>query len=156
MLSTKAFFISSSHFHILLTSQTIVKMSGGGVDIMDRFWSAPPVSRTIVAAMLVESALVHSGLVSGTRVIFYTSWIFKFPPELWRLLSSFLLTGGGLSFLFDLYFSKSTSHTAQLNMLTNLQCLHMLLVWSSPLQGSLNRVTSSPMFSSWPPSFWYV
>ncbi|KAI1611918.1 Der1-like family-domain-containing protein [Exophiala viscosa] len=79
-------------------------MSGGGVDIMDRFWSAPPVSRTIVAAMFVESALVHSGLVNGMRVVFYTPSIFKFPPELWRILSSFLLTGGGLSFLFDLYF----------------------------------------------------
>lgn len=57
--------------------------------------------------MFVESVLVHSGLVNAMRVIYYTPWIFKFPPELWRLLSSFVLTGGGLSFVFDLYFSES-------------------------------------------------
>ncbi|KAJ9495773.1 hypothetical protein LTR99_010683 [Exophiala xenobiotica] len=90
-------------------------MSGGGVDIMDRFWSAPPVSRTIVAAMFVESALVHSGLISGMRVVYYTPWIFKFPPELWRLISSFILTGGGFSFVFDLYFMFTYASGLELN-----------------------------------------
>ena len=57
--------------------------------------------------MFLESALVHSGLINGMRVVYDTPLIFKFPPELWRLLSSFLLTNGGFSFVFDLYFSKS-------------------------------------------------
>ncbi|KIW76117.1 hypothetical protein Z517_10862 [Fonsecaea pedrosoi CBS 271.37] len=90
-------------------------MSGGGVDIMDRFWSTPPVTRTIVAAMFVESALVHSGLVSGMRIVYHTPWLFKFPPELWRLLSSFLLTGGGFSFVFDLYFMYTYASGLELN-----------------------------------------
>jgi Derlin-2/3 len=64
-------------------------------------------NRTIVAAMAIESILVHSGLVSGFYVIFMTDFIFKFPlPELWRILTAFLLTGGGFSFVFDLYFSR--------------------------------------------------
>lgn len=58
--------------------------------------------------MFVESALVHSGLVNYMRVMYMTPLLFKFPPELWRLLSSFILTGGGFNFVFDLYFSKST------------------------------------------------
>lgn len=74
-------------------------------DIAEKFWSAPPVTRTIVAAMFLESALVHSGLVSYRLVLIHTSWLFKLPPQLWRLLSCFLLTGGGFSFVFDLYFS---------------------------------------------------
>ena len=57
--------------------------------------------------MFVESVLVHSGLVDGRYVVFYLPWVFKFPlPEVWRFLTSFLLTGGGFSFVFDLYFSK--------------------------------------------------
>jgi len=82
---------------------------------MDRFWSAPPVTRTIVAAMFAESALVHGGLVNPMRVIYYTPWIFKFPPELWRLLSSFILTGGGFSFVFDLYFMFTYASGLELN-----------------------------------------
>lgn len=58
--------------------------------------------------MFVESVLVLSGLVNGYYIIFGSEYIFKFPlPELWRLVSSFLLTGGGFNFVFDLYFSIS-------------------------------------------------
>ena len=71
-----------------------------------------------MAAMFVESALVHSGLVGGMRVIFDNRSIFRFPPELWRLLSSFLLTGGGFSFVFDLYFSTLTLAQLHEMMLT--------------------------------------
>lgn len=56
--------------------------------------------------MFVESALVHGGLMSPMRIIHATPLLFKFPPELWRLLSSFLLTGPDFSFVFDLYLSK--------------------------------------------------
>lgn len=55
--------------------------------------------------MFVESALVHGGLLNPMSIVFYPPWILKFPPEIWRLLSSFILTGGGFSFVFDLYFS---------------------------------------------------
>ena len=61
-----------------------------------------------MAAMFAESALVHSGLLGGMLVIFNSAQIFTFPPQLWRLLSPFLLTGGGFSFVWDLYFSKSS------------------------------------------------
>lgn len=68
------------------------------------------IGRTIVAAMFVESALCHGGLISLRTVVYHTPWIFKFPPELWRLFSAFLLTGGGFNFVFDLYFSTSISN----------------------------------------------
>ncbi|RMD41400.1 hypothetical protein DV735_g3740, partial [Chaetothyriales sp. CBS 134920] len=72
---------------------------------MDYFWAAPPVSRTIVAAAFVESALVYRGLISFYWVPFAPSLIFKlWVPEIWRLLTPFCLTGGGLAFVFDLYF----------------------------------------------------
>lgn len=63
--------------------------------------------RTLVVAMFAESLLCHGGILAIQRVFFYTPWIFKFPmPEVWRLFTPFLLTGGGFSFVFDLYFSK--------------------------------------------------
>lgn len=72
-------------------------------------------TRTLVAAMFVESAFVHGGLISPMRVVYYTPFIFKFPPELWRLVSSFILTGGGFSFVFDLYFTYTYASGLELN-----------------------------------------
>jgi hypothetical protein len=43
------------------------------------------------------------------RVIFYTPWLFKIFPEVWRLATPFMLTSGGIGFIFDLYFCKSFS-----------------------------------------------
>lgn len=44
------------------------------------------------------------GLLPGYHVIFHVFYIWKFPPELWRIPTSFLLTGSGLGLLFDTYF----------------------------------------------------
>ncbi|EYE99516.1 centromere/microtubule-binding protein Cbf5, partial [Aspergillus ruber CBS 135680] len=71
---------------------------------MDQFWSAPPVTRTLTALTFAQSILVYGGLHNAYYVPFLTSLVFKFPPEVWRLGSSFLLTGPQLDFLFDLYF----------------------------------------------------
>jgi Der1-like family len=68
------------------------------------FWSAPPVTRTLVAATVAESILCHGGLLSFNYVIFYKPYLFKLLPDVWRLFTPFLLTGGGLGFIFDLYF----------------------------------------------------
>lgn len=102
---------------------------------MDRFWSAPPVSRyvcptlqptgnrslanysprTIVAAMAVESVLVYGGLLSGYWVVFAPEFLWKLPPQLWRICSAFLLTNRGLNALFDLYFTWVYSTGLELN-----------------------------------------
>ncbi|KAJ6021632.1 derlin-1 [Penicillium herquei] len=68
------------------------------------FWAAPPVSRTITALTLVQSVLVHGGVLSGYYVLFLPSHVFRLLPQIWRLATPFLLTGPKLSFFFDLYF----------------------------------------------------
>ncbi|KAI9782028.1 MAG: hypothetical protein M1816_002137 [Peltula sp. TS41687] len=71
---------------------------------MDVFWAAPPVSRTLAAATLTTSVLVHSRILSARYIIYYTPWLFKLPPDLWRLVTPFLLTEPGLSIILDTYF----------------------------------------------------
>ena len=44
------------------------------------------------------------GLLPGYHVIFHTFYIFKIPPQIWRVPTSFLLTGSGLGLVFDTYF----------------------------------------------------
>jgi Derlin-2/3 len=72
--------------------------------VMEMFWRMPAVARTVSASALVLSLAVHMGLLSGYRVIYHTYYIFKILPELWRVPTSFLLTGSGLSMVFDTYF----------------------------------------------------
>lgn len=63
--------------------------------------------RTLTALTLITSLLVYGGLLSFARVVFYLPWIFKFPvPEIWRLFTSFWMTGPSLSILFDTYFCE--------------------------------------------------
>ena len=65
----------------------------------------------MTALTLATSLLVHGHILSGSRVVFYLPWIFKFPlPEVWRFFTSFWVTGGGLSILFDTYFCEPTHH----------------------------------------------
>lgn len=61
--------------------------------------------RTLTALTFVQSALVYGGLLSAYRVIFRSDLVFKLLPEIWRVITPFLLTGPKLSFLLDLYFS---------------------------------------------------
>ncbi|KAK2732477.1 centromere/microtubule-binding protein cbf5 [Onygenales sp. PD_40] len=71
---------------------------------MDVFWAAPVVSRTLTAAAFAQSLLVHGGLMNVQLVLFHLPWIFKIFPDVWRLVTPFLLTGPGFDFIFDLYF----------------------------------------------------
>ncbi|KAF1981157.1 DER1-domain-containing protein [Aulographum hederae CBS 113979] len=71
---------------------------------MDVFWSWPPVTRTITVAALVTSILVHGGLLSLAYVAFLPYRILRFPPEIWRLVSAFLVTGPKFAVIMDPYF----------------------------------------------------
>lgn len=69
-----------------------------------------------MAAIGAESLLVHGGLISGYRVMFSLSYLLKFPfPELWRLVTPFLLTGGGFNALWDMYMFWTYATQLELN-----------------------------------------
>lgn len=60
--------------------------------------------RTIAASAFTLSILVYTGVIPGYYVIYYPQSLFWLPPQLWRLVTSFLITGPQLSILFDTYF----------------------------------------------------
>jgi hypothetical protein len=74
---------------------------------MSRLLSSPLItSRSIITAMLAESALCIMGILPVELVIFRWPTFFQIPPQLWRLVTPFFLTGGGINMLFDIYFSQ--------------------------------------------------
>jgi Derlin-2/3 len=60
--------------------------------------------RTVAAAAALLSFGIHFGVLPGNYFIFHHMFLFKFLPELWRPVTSFLITGSGLNMLFDTYF----------------------------------------------------
>ncbi|KAI1100147.1 Der1-like family-domain-containing protein [Jackrogersella minutella] len=73
-------------------------------DIVSAYMNTPPVARTVASAVFLCSVGVYTGMLNPDPFIFHYSLLFKFPPGLYRLVTSFLLTGSGLGVLFDTYF----------------------------------------------------
>lgn len=62
---------------------------------------------TLVAAVLTTSVLVHTGIVSPYPVLFVSEKLLQLPPkipEIWRLITPFLITGPKFGLLMDTYF----------------------------------------------------
>lgn len=74
------------------------------------------INRTVVAAIAAESLLVHGGILNGYLILFHLPALLKFPfPQVWRLVTPFLLTGGGFNALWDLYMFWQYTTQLELN-----------------------------------------
>nr|CAD70861.1 putative protein [Neurospora crassa] len=75
-------------------------------EIMAAYWQAPPMARTLATAILVTSIMAYFGPLPISWIYFDESRLFKLPPELWRLVTSFLLSSPQLGIVLDPYFGK--------------------------------------------------
>ncbi|KAK3326472.1 Der1-like family-domain-containing protein [Apodospora peruviana] len=73
-------------------------------EVMDAFWRAPPMARTLASAILITSMGIYFGPLPSTWFYFTEDRLFRLPPEIWRLASNFLLSGPKLSIVMDPYF----------------------------------------------------
>ena len=73
-------------------------------EILDAYWAAPPMARTFATAILLVSIPVHFGWVSYHYFYFSEDRLFRLPPELWRLVTNFFLSGAQLGIIMDPYF----------------------------------------------------
>ncbi|CRJ92848.1 hypothetical protein BN1723_008539 [Verticillium longisporum] len=76
-------------------------------DMLDGYWRAPPIARTVATAAFVTSISVYLGALPAHWLTFMPEKLFTFPPQAWRIWSNFLVTGPQLSLLFDTYFLYS-------------------------------------------------
>ncbi|KAK0103967.1 hypothetical protein ONS96_005072 [Cadophora gregata f. sp. sojae] len=72
--------------------------------LVEAFFHAPPISRTLAAVSFIFSLLLYIGVLDFTLFHLSLPALIQFPPELWRLVTSLLITGPRLSLLFDVYF----------------------------------------------------
>uniref|UniRef100_A0A8H7TSB2 Derlin n=1 Tax=Bionectria ochroleuca TaxID=29856 RepID=A0A8H7TSB2_BIOOC len=71
--------------------------------VLDHYFQAPPVTRTFTAITVVLSLGVILGALSDKTFAYYPLYVYKFPPEIWRCVTGFMITGSGMSFLFQSY-----------------------------------------------------
>ncbi|KAG5932616.1 hypothetical protein E4U60_005102 [Claviceps pazoutovae] len=71
---------------------------------LENFMRLPPMSRTIATFTFVVSAGVVLGMLPAKYFIFHPFYLFRFPPQIWRLATSFFVTSPGIGLLFDTYF----------------------------------------------------
>ncbi|TVY67402.1 Derlin-1 [Lachnellula suecica] len=71
---------------------------------VDYFKQAPPISRTIAASAFTLSILVYTGFIPFYYVAFIPEKFIQLPPQIWRLLTSFLMTSPKFGIIFDTYF----------------------------------------------------
>ncbi|KAI1776292.1 Der1-like family protein [Hypoxylon cercidicola] len=73
-------------------------------DIASVYMNTPPIARTVATAVFVSSVGVYTGMLSSSPFFFHYSLLLKFPPALYRLVTSFLITGPDFGVLLDTYF----------------------------------------------------
>ena len=98
-------------------------------DITDAFWRAPPIARfvtalpsppasrlqtdplrndrTSAAVIFVTSLAVYTGFLQPYYLYFHWATLVGLPPQIWRLVTSYLLTQPKLAIILDPYFGTS-------------------------------------------------
>jgi hypothetical protein len=82
---------------------------------MDAYWAAPPMARTLATAILAVSVPAHFGLLPFQWLYFTEDTLFRLPPEIWRPVTSFLLSGPQLGIVMDPYFGTGSAKSAFLH-----------------------------------------
>jgi Derlin-2/3 len=59
----------------------------------------------LATAVLGTSLVAHMGILPAYHLYFHYTTLLQIPPQIWRLVTCFLVTPPGLSMLFDTYFS---------------------------------------------------
>lgn len=62
------------------------------------------IRRTLVVGSFVTSIGVYSNLIPAYPLVFLPYKIFAFPPQIWRLVTAFFITGPRTGIIFDPYF----------------------------------------------------
>ncbi|KYK58706.1 hypothetical protein DCS_05723 [Drechmeria coniospora] len=82
---------------------------------MDSYWQLPAMARTAATAAFALSICIHLGLVPGWWFVWYPRYLWMIPPQIWRFITSFLITGPKMGLLLDPYFLYSYMSQLEVN-----------------------------------------
>ncbi|KAL4726129.1 hypothetical protein ACLX1H_006806 [Fusarium chlamydosporum] len=68
------------------------------------YWALPAISRNLVTATVLSSLTCKLGLVSVYKVVHHPSYLWMFPPQIWRLVTSFFISLDAMSLIMNSFF----------------------------------------------------
>ncbi|RBR17707.1 uncharacterized protein FIESC28_06403 [Fusarium coffeatum] len=71
---------------------------------MAAYWELPAISRNLVTATVLSSLACKVGLVSAYSVVHHPSYLWMIPPQIWRLVTCFLIELQPISLLMNSFF----------------------------------------------------
>lgn len=84
---------------------------------MDAFYEQPPIIRTLTAAVFVTSCAAYASSSLLYQAYFDVNrTFFTIPPQIWRALTTFLVSGPKLGIIMDPYFCMLKTFNASLLM----------------------------------------
>lgn len=69
----------------------------------DAYWRAPPIARTVATITFGLSCAVHTGVLAGDLFYYDFRYLLRIPPQVWRIVTCFLITFPNLGILFDTF-----------------------------------------------------
>ncbi|KAF4965878.1 hypothetical protein FSARC_6348 [Fusarium sarcochroum] len=73
-------------------------------NVMAAYWDLPPVSRNLLTAIVLTSIGCIVGVLPTMLLIHHPSYLWMFPPQIWRLVTSFFIELQPISLLFNSFF----------------------------------------------------
>ncbi|KAE9372521.1 hypothetical protein N431DRAFT_243181 [Stipitochalara longipes BDJ] len=72
--------------------------------MLQYFWDAPPIARTLALTTFIFSLLVYTGALPYHYFDFVPQSFLQLPPEVWRLFTPFILTESRVGVLYEPFF----------------------------------------------------
>jgi hypothetical protein len=71
---------------------------------MTAYWDLPAVSRNLVTALVMTSVTCKLNIVSVYSVLYHPKYLWMFPPQIWRLVTSFFVELHPINLLMNSFF----------------------------------------------------
>jgi hypothetical protein len=72
--------------------------------VLDAYWQTPPIARTLATITFTLSISIYFFGVPWYWFFWHPEHFWQIPPEIWRFVTTFLVTPPKLGILFDTYF----------------------------------------------------
>ncbi|KAF5021652.1 hypothetical protein F66182_6310 [Fusarium sp. NRRL 66182] len=73
-------------------------------NVLAAYWDLPPVSRNLITATVLTSIGCIVKILPTMLLIHHPSYLWQFPPQIWRLVTSFFIELQPISLLFNSFF----------------------------------------------------
>ncbi|CAF3616689.1 unnamed protein product [Fusarium graminearum] len=73
-------------------------------NVMAAYWDLPAISRNLITALVLTSVTCKLNIVSVYSVLYHPTYLWMFPPQIWRLVTCFFVELNPINLLMNSFF----------------------------------------------------